>query len=333
MFGIPKQLADLVPMFSRHITEISRIANAIVKSIWEEHGHRLENLESTWIDPEEFAAAVEAKGCPLDNVWGFIDRTLYGMYKPSEFQELYFSDHKWKHGLKYQSILCPNGMIAHCASPIEGRHHNSYMYFLSGVDTTLLQISGDNGREMAIFGDTAYGLHCYLLKPFKGNNLTPGQVEFNARTSVVRQSVEWGFGKVISLFAFLNFVKNPAATCRVLQSQCIAHKCTHLFVWITNQRFLWSRSSTSAGLFCLNYLNSNVMPETGALTDVFYTQTKSRFIQPGVVMPEFLMQLLSFHIFSLFTEQNKSKLQTNVLLVVSPGQLIAKRVIQRRQIR
>ena len=88
----PNRLADLVPMFGRHITELSRIANAIVKSVWEEHGHRLENLESTWIDPEEFAAAIEAKGCPLDNVWGFIDGTLHGMCKPSELQEL--SGHK-----------------------------------------------------------------------------------------------------------------------------------------------------------------------------------------------------------------------------------------------
>ncbi len=176
--------------------------------IWDAHHHRLENLNSEWIDLESFASAVHNKGCPLDNVWGFIDSTLRGMCKPSEYQELYFNSHKRKHGLKFQSIICPNRLIAHCTGPMEGRHHDAYVYFLSGINNGLANKVDQQGRQMAIFGDSAYALHRYLLKPFKGHNLSTEQEEFNHKASPVRQSVEWGFGKVISLFAFLDFAKN-----------------------------------------------------------------------------------------------------------------------------
>ncbi len=123
----PNRLSDLVPLFGCHITELSCIANAMVKQIWTQFSHKLEQLDFEWINLEDFAEAVAGKGCPLDNVWGSIDGTLCSMCRPSEMQELYFSRHKRKHGLKYQSILCPNGLIEHCAGPVEGRWHDLYM--------------------------------------------------------------------------------------------------------------------------------------------------------------------------------------------------------------
>lgn len=38
--------------------------------------------------------------------------------------------------------------------------------------------------------------------------ITPEQQQFNLQMSTVRQAVEWGFGKVVQLFAFLDFKKN-----------------------------------------------------------------------------------------------------------------------------
>lgn len=64
------------------------------------------------------------------------------------------------------------------------------------------------GHEYVIYGDPAYPLRPLLLKPYGGATLTQEQQEFNAAMSAVRQAVEWGFGKVISEFAFLDFKKN-----------------------------------------------------------------------------------------------------------------------------
>lgn len=65
------------------------------------------------------------------------------------------------------------------------------------------------GHEYVIYGDPAYPLRPLLLKPYGGATLTQEQQEFNAAMSAVRQAVEWGFGKVISEFAFLDLKKKP----------------------------------------------------------------------------------------------------------------------------
>jgi nuclease HARBI1 len=47
-----------------------------------------------------------------------------------------------------------------------------------------------------------------LITPHKGGNLSSEQTDFNKEMSQVRLAVEWGFGKVLSIFAFLDFKKN-----------------------------------------------------------------------------------------------------------------------------
>lgn len=65
-----------------------------------------------------------------------------------------------------------------------------------------------DGNIYSLYGDPAYPLRPHLLGPFKGAHLTEEQNIFNKRMSAVRISVEWTFGKIISLFAFLDFKKN-----------------------------------------------------------------------------------------------------------------------------
>jgi len=61
---------------------------------------------------------------------------------------------------------------------------------------------------MYLYGDPAYPLTPYILSPYKGANITEEQHEFNKRMSSVRECVEWGFGKVIQYFSFMDFKKN-----------------------------------------------------------------------------------------------------------------------------
>ncbi|KAM7291846.1 hypothetical protein ISCGN_028417 [Ixodes scapularis] len=64
------------------------------------------------------------------------------------------------------------------------------------------------GRSYTIYGDPAYPLRRLLMRPYGGATLTQQRVLFNRGMSTVRQAVEWGFGKIISEFAFLDFKKN-----------------------------------------------------------------------------------------------------------------------------
>lgn len=62
--------------------------------------------------------------------------------------------------------------------------------------------------NFVLYGDAAYPILELLLRPYTSRVLTPEQEIFNIRMSSVRQAVEWGFGKTIIEFAFLDFKKN-----------------------------------------------------------------------------------------------------------------------------
>lgn len=59
-----------------------------------------------------------------------------------------------------------------------------------------------------LYGDPAYPIRQHILGPYRGAGLTPLQEQFNGNMSKVRESVEWGFGKIVQHFAFLDFSKN-----------------------------------------------------------------------------------------------------------------------------
>ena len=98
-----------------------------------------------------FANSIYQKGTALDNVWGFVDGTLRGIALPFQNQRVIYNGHKRKHGLKYQSITTPNGIIATLLGPVEGRRHDSRMLFMSGIIPLLKNFSiGPNGERLCI---------------------------------------------------------------------------------------------------------------------------------------------------------------------------------------
>ena len=103
----------------------------------------------------------------------------------------------------FQSVESPNGLVAHMFGPIEGRRHDAFMLAQSGLHEKLRHLTKPNGDPFVLYGDPAYGLTQNI-----GAQLTARQAQFNKRMSKVRISVEWGFGKISQLFAFLDFKKN-----------------------------------------------------------------------------------------------------------------------------
>lgn len=108
----------------------------------------------------------------------------------------------------FQSVHAPNGLIANLFGPIEGRRHDAFMLGESGLSDKLRRFQKPNGEPYVIYGDPAYGITRNVLAPFRGAHLTDDQKEFNSQMSKVRTSVEWGFGKIIQYFAYLDFKKN-----------------------------------------------------------------------------------------------------------------------------
>lgn len=155
-----------------------------------------------WLDPEFFSQVINNKGAPLNQCWGFIDGTARPIARPIRNQRIMFSGHKRVHCLKFQSVVAPNGLIAHMFGPIEGRRHDAFMLGVSGLTDKLSRFQTPTGEPYVVYGDPAYGLTRNIIGPFRGAHITDDEQAFNTEMSKVRTCVEWGFGKICQNFAY-----------------------------------------------------------------------------------------------------------------------------------
>eukprot|EP00697_Spironema_sp_BW2_P005503 gnl/Spiro4/17685_TR9416_c0_g1_i1.p1 gnl/Spiro4/17685_TR9416_c0_g1~~gnl/Spiro4/17685_TR9416_c0_g1_i1.p1 ORF type:complete len:345 (-),score=71.32 gnl/Spiro4/17685_TR9416_c0_g1_i1:44-1051(-) len=205
-FAYPNRLSDLCPIFGRSKAALSEIHHHVVKHIFDNFAGRLAALDR--VDYAACAAAVAAKGAPFDFVFGFIDGTTRDICRPVKFQESVYSGHHRTHCLKFQVVMLPNGIIAHLFGPLEGRWHDITLLRRSGLLDVLEGLQFAREQWWAIYGDKAYVKRPFLLSPFQGTVLTPAELQLNTTMSRLRLCVEWGFGKIASIWAFLDFEKN-----------------------------------------------------------------------------------------------------------------------------
>ncbi|XP_064468692.1 uncharacterized protein LOC135382956 [Ornithodoros turicata] len=185
------RLCDLEMLFGRHMSTLSSISNQVNAHIATTFGHLISGFKChDWLNLEQFAKAVHDKGAPLPNCWGFIDGTARAICQPSSDQKAYFSGHKRFHCLKYQGIMCPNGIIVRLDGPYQGNRHDVGILRDSGLYCDLEEFMGD--RSYVLYGDPAYPLKPLLQRPFSTTRISPEQAMFNKRMSSVRQAVEWG---------------------------------------------------------------------------------------------------------------------------------------------
>ncbi|CAN7989999.1 unnamed protein product [Ixodes pacificus] len=114
---------------------------------------------------KQFITVIYDKGAPLDKCWGFIDGTARPICRPSKDQRPYFSGHKRVHALKYQAVMCANGMICQLDGPFPRHKHDAGRLqqqetrgFAKGF------CSEQNTQKYVIYGDPAYPLGRFLYK-------------------------------------------------------------------------------------------------------------------------------------------------------------------------
>lgn len=135
-FAYPNRWTDLESIFGLSAPYLSAVAGVVTKLIIENKGHLLKNLDNlNWLTPNRldyYCQVVRAKGCPLDNCWGFIDGTARPICRPGENQQEFFSGHKRYHCVKYQSVVAPDGIIVSLFGAFPGRRHDGgsfHVYF------------------------------------------------------------------------------------------------------------------------------------------------------------------------------------------------------------
>lgn len=113
--------------------------------------------------------------------------------------------------------MCPNGIIVSLHGPYEGCRHDAGILRESQLYSHLEKLVGEG--VFVLYGDPAYPLRPLLMKPYCGARISATQAEFNKSMSAVRQAVEWGFGKVVNEFAFVDLKKNQKLLLQDLAAQ------------------------------------------------------------------------------------------------------------------
>lgn len=132
-FAYPCRLSDMISRFGRSVPEISLILSEVTSHIADSYGHLLQSLDQPWLQPlnlEMYADAIYRKGAALDNCWGFVDGTLRQIARPGEHQRVMYNGHKRVHGIKFQSVVTPNGMIANLYGPVGKSVETVFLYFI-----------------------------------------------------------------------------------------------------------------------------------------------------------------------------------------------------------
>lgn len=112
--AFPCRYTDILSCFDRNQSEVCLIFNTILDMIYSDHHHRVESWNQPFLQPaclQNYADVIHQRGAPLDNCFGFIDGTVCKIYRPTVNQRVVYNGHKRVHGLKFQSLALPNGLI------------------------------------------------------------------------------------------------------------------------------------------------------------------------------------------------------------------------------
>lgn len=153
-----------------------------------------------------FNDAIIDKGTCYEEVVGFIDGTLEVICRLTEYQEVTYSGHIKDHAQKYQAIVCPDGITASLYGPFAGSMHDSGALHKSNILRQLneqLDCRETDGIVYALYGDVAYRECRAIIKTFQ-NARTADERGVNLVMSRVQICVEWEFGHVMTLFAYLH---------------------------------------------------------------------------------------------------------------------------------
>ena len=94
-------------------------------------------------------------------------------------------------------------------SSTEGKSHDAGMLRKSELLQKLEEhCTTQDEHPLCIYGDPAYPLRLHLPAPYKHNNLTEEEKQFDKAMSSVRVSIEWDFGEIAEYFAFIDFKRN-----------------------------------------------------------------------------------------------------------------------------
>ena len=161
-YAYPCRYLDMIPRFGRPVSELCIINNYTLNFIFNRLNYLLNTMNQAWLSPnflQLFADAIYGNEAPLDNCWRFIDGTVTPCGRPRINQRIVYNGYKRVHGIKFQSVVTPSGLIANLFGPVGGRKHDSGLLGDSGQCTQLQQYAHCQSHSiLCLYGDPLYPL-------------------------------------------------------------------------------------------------------------------------------------------------------------------------------
>jgi len=201
----------LEQFFGRSVGWISEVFNSVLSFInvrWVPI--KVQSLDSGVFNRfrlQDYADCLFRNGLRIPDLVGFVDGTFHEIYRPGRdgydglLQRLFYSGAKKAHGLLFEMITFPDGMIGRAFGPISGRHHDSYAAQKSRL---LALLTTGALRNRRLFGDKAYvGFGANIVHPFIAAIPGTFRAWWNSYTSGYRIEVEHDIGNLYSQCALL----------------------------------------------------------------------------------------------------------------------------------
>ena len=138
----PERLFRLIRAFHKSEAWLSTVYNDVCVYLFEEYRDLIcwHPMLNDYKRLRKYAKAIARKlgaGPPL--FWGFIDGTFRGICRPEQDQGLLYSGYKKEHGIKWQGIVTPDGILT-LQGPWLGKVNDWKMYEESGVQARMRQV-------------------------------------------------------------------------------------------------------------------------------------------------------------------------------------------------
>jgi hypothetical protein len=193
----PGKVSDFQFQFGHTKERVSEVFNYMIQLVWSMHGHLLSECRMFSRHFKRYAKAIRRSGAKVKRCVGFVDGNDLPIAKPGKFERYCFSGKANYHLLKHQGFIGPNGMFLEFYGPEPGSVTDSCMLGSSGLlgrFSSVVGLPGERGHFF-IYGDPAYPLGPWMMKPYGDAQPTRRERVFNVNMARRRIAVEWGFGK------------------------------------------------------------------------------------------------------------------------------------------
>ena len=195
-YSTPAHLLDLEAELGYPDYKISAICTAAANYIYDTHYAKLN--AASWMTPERreaYAAAIQAKGCPFDDIMGFMDGTRRPVARPKALQEAYYNGWLHNHSMLFLAVSFPDGTFM-MRGPLGGRWNDVTALSDFGLDEDGPALCGDFHK---IGGDGIFPINQWFTSNaiFLNEDGAAGE-----RYNASRIAVEWLFGDISNIFRY-----------------------------------------------------------------------------------------------------------------------------------